>query len=217
MARCLVSFSEATVALIVSLRRGPDESLEAVVHRALDVLAAAPPSLLPLAPISMLSNDGIIGRRHSVTLFGQTVAVRTKQDVLATVLSALQRRDRGFLARFASERGRTRRFVARSREALYPGSSHLARYARDIGDGWWMATNFSERDVERAITKACAVAGAGYGTDVVIAFDSKQKPCGVDEGRDSLAAADSGGYSGCSIGGSLPARVPRTRGGFIGS
>jgi hypothetical protein len=129
MARCLVSFSEATVALIVSSRNGPDESLEAVVRRALTVLAAAPPltSSLTAAPSSTLRNDGVAGGRHSVTLFGKTIAVRTKQDVLATVLNVLSRRDGDFLPRFANERGRTRRFVARSREALYPGSSHLAK------------------------------------------------------------------------------------------
>ena len=173
MARCLVSFSEATVALIVSLQSGPNESFEAVVHRALDALAAVPSLPLTAAPISKSTDNGAIDGRHSVTIFEKTFAVRTKQDVLAAVLNALQRRDRGFLGRFADERGRTRRFVARSREALYPGSSHLAGYARDIGDGWWMATNFSERDIERAITKACATAGAGYGTDVVICFDKK--------------------------------------------
>jgi hypothetical protein len=49
MARCLISFSEATVALIVTLRNSPDESLESVACRGLSALATSRGSIPPPA------------------------------------------------------------------------------------------------------------------------------------------------------------------------
>ena len=160
MPRCLISLSESTVAFIVSLRSQPDESLDSVVYRALDKLASVPSKDVPTSAAQIVVPRREAGREatQSVTLFGDKMPVRTKKDALAAVLDALSRRDAGFRRRFSFEQGRTRRFVARSREALYPGSPHLAKYARDIGHGWWMATNFSERDIARAARKACAAA-----------------------------------------------------------
>jgi hypothetical protein len=176
MTRCLISVSEATLALAVSLRVGGEERLDSVIQRALAALnceqhPGSPKTADEIAPVprdepSAITNSAM----HSVTLFGNTTSLSTKQDVLTAVLCALSQRDQKFLERFAGERGRTRRFVSRSREALYPGSPHLASYARQLAGGWWMATNFSERDIERAVTRACEVAGVSYGRDVSIVF-----------------------------------------------
>lgn len=179
MTRCLISVSEATVALAVSLRTGLDERLDSVIQRALTALVSeqrpsSPKINSPTTPAlrggpSAMTNAAA----QSVTLFGRTTSLRTKQDVLAAVLSELSQRDPNFLERFAAERGRTRRFVSRSREALYPGSPHLATYARQLAGGWWMATNFSARDIERVVTRACDAAGVEYGRDVSIFFGKR--------------------------------------------
>jgi hypothetical protein len=86
------------------------------------------------------------------------------------VLTMLQQQDRHFLAEFAEEQGRIRRYVAHTPEELYPGKPHLAAQARKIGPRWLMGTHYSRAGVEGIIKKACAVAGVRYGTDVVIAF-----------------------------------------------
>lgn len=117
--------------------------------------------------------EPVASRPHSVTLFGNTSVARNMGDVLATVLIALERRGPGFLARFARERGRTRRYVAHSPEALYPGKPHLAVQARKIGARWWVGTNYDRHRVEGIIEKACGVAGMKYRTDVVIAFSEQ--------------------------------------------
>jgi hypothetical protein len=59
---------------------------------------------------------------------------------------------------------------------LYPGRPHLAKYARNIGNGWWMATNFSERDIARAAHSACRIAGVTYGKDVVVEWQQSSPP-----------------------------------------
>ena len=175
MARCLVSLFEPTVDLAFSLRTGPEEHLASVIARALTLLASerpVTPARLTAPEPPPLSGEPRTEEAHSVKLFGRHVLLHKKQDVLACVLIELSLRNSEFLARLGTERGRTRRYVAKSREALYPGSPHLAKYARDLGDGWWMATNFSERDIDRAIRKACEVAGVVYGADVSIKFGS---------------------------------------------
>lgn len=162
MTKCLVSLSEETVATLMALKLAPGESLDSVVGR---VVAAATAVRPPVA--ASPSNGG-----HTVALFGNELKVRTVQDALASVLAALGDRDEGFLGRLAAHRGRTRRIVARTPEALYPGSPHLAKYARELSGGWWMATNCSRRDVARAVCVACKVADVAEGVEVAVKFDT---------------------------------------------
>ena len=174
MASCLVSIQESTLALSVSLRTDPDEQLDSVIGRALNLLASTPCAVPQGQSPSTFSSFGKTRNRvaHSILIFGRKTVLSKKRDVLATLLGELSRRDSQFLARFANERGRSRRFVATSQEALYPGSPHLAKYSLAIGDGWWMATNCSERDIDRAAKRACEVAGVRYGEDVAIDFET---------------------------------------------
>ena len=110
---------------------------------------------------------------HSVTVFGHRSVVRYLGDVLEVVLTMLQQQDRHFLADFAEEQGRIRRYVASTPVELYPGKPHLAAQARKIGARWVMGTHYSRAGVEGIIKKACAVAEVRYGTDVVIAFSPR--------------------------------------------
>jgi hypothetical protein len=162
MSKCLVPLSEETVGLIVNLKISAGDSLDAVIHRALSAVVEVQPTLpKPETPLR---------KGHLVSLFGSEVQVRTIQDALATVLESLASLDTYFLPRLSLEQARTRRIVARAPEALYPGSPHLAKYARAIGEGWWMATNCSRRDVTRAVVRACDVAGVRHGSEVSIRF-----------------------------------------------
>lgn len=106
-------------------------------------------------------------------LFGQPHPASSARDVLVKVLVELAERDAGFLDRLAaleSRRGH-RRYVARSREELYPASPHLAKItssARGLapGSGWWVDLNLSRSSIEKVIKKACEIAVISYGDDL---------------------------------------------------
>jgi predicted type IV restriction endonuclease len=74
------------------------------------------------------------------------------------------------LERFAAlpKHGRKRRYLARTREELYPGSPHLVANAHQIGVGWWCDPHASEAGIARRIGMACEVAGVRYGEDLTI-------------------------------------------------
>jgi hypothetical protein len=166
--------SEETVALLVAGKRPDDANLDAVVRRILS--PPAPPVAIPAPPLVPRPARALIETRrtghHAVEVMGERRVVHTAQDVLVTVLEALARRDGGFLPRLAREQSRTRRVVAQEREALYPGSPHLTKYARDIGGGWSVGTNVSRRDIERAIAVCRRVAFGLRQADIVVTWDA---------------------------------------------
>ena len=163
MAKCLVSLTEETVAMLMASKVSNDESMDSVVRRIMAGPAPKPPPAIRPEQIDALSG-------HQVRVFAETVYVPKVHDCLATVLEALARRDCGFLARLATEQSRSRRIVARAPEALYPASPHLAKHARELPGGWWAITNCSRPDVERSVATACRVAGVALGVDVAIRF-----------------------------------------------
>ena len=62
------------------------------------------------------------------------------REVLIKVFGEFSERDPEFLERFATlpKHGRKRRYLARTREELYPGSPHLASNAHQLRPGWWI-------------------------------------------------------------------------------
>lgn len=105
------------------------------------------------------------------SLDGRVVKCRNGRDVLVGVFEALAKRDATFLDRFAArpKHGRTRRYLARSADELYPGRPDLARehFAR-LQSGWYVGTNLSLVSIGRVVEMACEVAGIRYGSDLVI-------------------------------------------------
>jgi hypothetical protein len=107
---------------------------------------------------------------------GQYFPARNARDVWLKVLQRLTDRDPQFAERFSERpkrRLKERPYIARSPEALYPGSPHLAEVPdrwRELrpGSGWWVDFNISKRSMEVAIEKACKIAGLRYGTDVKV-------------------------------------------------
>ena len=104
------------------------------------------------------------------TLFGEFAACRSGRAVLINVIEALAERDSSFIESFVAlpQHGRTRRYIARDRSELYPGSPHLAKEAHQLSSGYWLGVNVNQEDIQRIIKLACEVAGIGYGTDLTI-------------------------------------------------
>jgi predicted type IV restriction endonuclease len=103
-------------------------------------------------------------------LYGQRRRARSARDVLIKIFREFAERDPGFLERFAAlpKHGRKRRYLARTREELYPDSPHLADNAYEVRPGWWVDTHASRAGIETRIKMACEVAGAKYGKDLIV-------------------------------------------------
>jgi len=70
-------------------------------------------------------------------LYGQRHRARNARDVLVQVFRGFAERDPSFLERFAAlpKHGRKRRYLARTREELYPGSPDLVGNAYEVRPG----------------------------------------------------------------------------------
>lgn len=171
MARSLISVSESTVARLIAMKAFDDESFDLVINRLLD--AARPPVIQPDPVVPMPTPAPIIRRpgRHLVEVQGHQVGCWTLQETLAEGIRMLADRDETFLPRLAEVRTRSRRAVARQKADLYPDSPHLAaKFSRDIGGGWYLATNCSRVDVKRWLKYASQIAGLRYGKDLIVRF-----------------------------------------------
>ncbi|CAN5571590.1 hypothetical protein BH23BAC4_BH23BAC4_07570 [soil metagenome] len=123
------------------------------------------------------SNDASSSHSHLPTkgfsFNGRTEHAPSARLVLAGVLNALQEQDDSFLERFAAlpRHGRSRRYVARTREELYPRRPDLAQYAMRLPSGWWMGTNYSVTQIRKIIGMACEVAGIRLGREIKVRLD----------------------------------------------
>lgn len=104
------------------------------------------------------------------TLHGRFIPCRNGKDVLVKVFEALASQNQTFLDSFAArpKHGRTRRYLARSPDALYPGRPDLAQeYSYRLTSGWYIGTNVSHAAIERIIEMACEVANVHFGRDLL--------------------------------------------------
>lgn len=102
---------------------------------------------------------------------GQLYPARNARDVLVSVFETLSQRDGTFLERFAAlpKHGRTRRYLARTPEELYPGRPDLSHeHSTQLSSGWWLGTNVSRAQIERIIEMACEVARVKYGHELSV-------------------------------------------------
>lgn len=123
------------------------------------------PPPTPAVPVG--SPVGAVG----YVINGQRYPARNARDVFVSVFEALSQRDATFLERFAAlpKHGRTRRYLARSPEELYPGRPDLSReHSTQLSSGWWLGTNVSRAAIERIIEMGCEVARINYGRELSI-------------------------------------------------
>jgi hypothetical protein len=127
----------------------------------------APPQARVAAPTAAPIPPGSTG----YSIDGRFVACRNGREVLVAVFEALADRDSTFLERFAArpKHGRTRRYLARTPEDLYPGRPDLAReFFAKLRSGWFLGTNVSLAAIRQIIEMACEVAGRRYGVEVIV-------------------------------------------------
>ncbi len=105
------------------------------------------------------------------TLDGQFSPCRSGREVLVAVFEAFARRDPTFLERFAArpKHGRTRRYLARVPDDLYPGRADLAsEHSHRLTSGWFVGTNVSRAQIEKIVQMACEVMPVRFGRDLQI-------------------------------------------------
>lgn len=136
----------------------------------LRTLGTAPPPRPPAPhpPVALPGNlPGFVG----FVFNAQRYPARNALDVLVSVFEALSQHDATFLERFAAlpKHGRTRRYLARSPEELYPGRPDLSHeHSTQLSSGWWLGTNVSRAQIERIIKMACEVARVKYGRELSV-------------------------------------------------
>lgn len=126
----------------------------------------APAMRPPIAPPADVRLGGV-----GYTFEGRFTPCRNGREVLVAVFEALAKRDSTFLERFAArpKHGRTRRYLARSPEELYPGRADLAReHSFKLQSGWYVGTNVSHAQIERIIGMACEVSRVRFGKELIV-------------------------------------------------
>jgi hypothetical protein len=112
------------------------------------------------------------GRLEAVDaiLHGKRISAANMTALVLKVIQRLAEQDPGFLDRFSLKGGRERRYVATDPADLFSGRADLAsRYSKEIKPGWWLGTNYSRRELETLLERACTVAGLGFGADLILA------------------------------------------------
>lgn len=125
------------------------------------------PTTRPIAGSTALPRSSGVG----YTFDGQFVACRNGREVLVAVFERLAARDSTFLDRFAArpKHGRTRRYLARSQDELYPGRPDLAReHSFKLQSGWYVGTNVSHAQIKQIIEMACEVSKLRFGKELIV-------------------------------------------------
>ena len=116
------------------------------------------------------SNEG--SGQMGFTLHGQRHSCSTLTLLLQDVFEKLTESDRSFPERFAARKhGRTRRYIARTKEELFPGRLDLSENnSIELSSGWYLGANVSRNETIKRTRLACEVAGLEWNQDLVLHF-----------------------------------------------
>jgi hypothetical protein len=113
-------------------------------------------------------------QRHGMLTFrGREFHYGNAKEAMAIILRELARSDPNFLERFAQHpdaQGRSRRYIARTAEDLYPNRPDLHVYNEPLPGGWVMATNLNNVQKMAIIRLAAKIAGLRFGEDLVVSL-----------------------------------------------
>jgi hypothetical protein len=111
------------------------------------------------------------GMAFGFEISGHPYKANSAIEVLINLFEELTKIDPTFPQRFAAlpKHGRKRRYLARTKEELYPGRLDLAEQnSHQLTSGWWIGTNYSKRSINVIAQMACEVAGLDMGGDMKI-------------------------------------------------
>ena len=104
-------------------------------------------------------------------LFGQRFRVADGTELLVEVLRHFAEFDSNFPEAYRATLrplGRVRPYVARSRDALYPGHPDLHAQSAEFAPGWFVGTNESNLKKRDLLRIACDVIGLRWNVDLKV-------------------------------------------------
>ena len=114
-------------------------------------------------------------RAGELVILGKSFPCKNPTDAMVTVFKELERRERGFYQRFYNDRrnhGRMRRIIAQGAMRLYDSDNpRYAKYYKQLGGGWVIATYNNKKTIEKNIRIAAEVARLRFGKDIIVNFD----------------------------------------------
>ena len=103
------------------------------------------------------------------TLGGQRYQCERLADLLVAVFEQLAKNDPTFPERLAARKhGNKWRYIARTREELYPGQADFCEKHATERFGWFIGTYPSRPKVKRIVEMECEVAGLKFGSDLIL-------------------------------------------------
>jgi hypothetical protein len=175
----LVELLASAVELKAGVRPDADEVAEFLAALGKPVIVGtlrSKPLNSPPAPPSAASQSTPRVRppaRGTLLLQGKAYPYTNAKDAMVTVLRELAKSDPSFLercSRHPDAKGRTRRYIARTPEELYPGREDLRDMREPLPGGWLVMTNLNNVLKKTIIKLAAEVAGLTFGKDVIVDF-----------------------------------------------
>ncbi len=119
-----------------------------------------------------LKRLGRKGRAYEFNIRGQKFTGNSARDVLIGVFEELTKRDPSFPNRFmARKHGRKRRYMAGTKEELYPDRPDLCNdHSYRLKSGQWIGVNYSVTSIQDIIMIAAEVAGLKFGSDLIVSL-----------------------------------------------
>lgn len=110
-------------------------------------------------------------RSGEVIILGKAYPYHNAKEALAIVLRELSKTDASFLercSRHPDAQGRTRRYIARTPEELYPDREDFRGMREPLPGGWFVASHMNNVLKKTIIRLATEVAGLSFGKDVIV-------------------------------------------------
>jgi len=113
----------------------------------------------------------VLSRSCGYTLFDQPFSEPNAKEAMISVLRHFAEFEREFPQRFQQAvrgLGRSRRYVGRNPQEIYPFKSKLWKETAEFAPGWYIGTNENNETKRKLLRCACEVIGVSYGVDVII-------------------------------------------------
>jgi hypothetical protein len=161
-----IAVSLATFKVIEAARLSFGESHDEIIRR---IFARGPSRRSQSVREGARYAPALRRRRGNVRieLFTRETPVANLKYAYIAALQSLARHKPSLFELLSLEGTSRRRWSARTTEALFPGSPHLARdHAFEVAPEWFIDTNLSRAQIEARLGAACTIAGYSFGEDI---------------------------------------------------